>query len=332
MRFALSTNWNNTRLSDGAAMADEALALGFDALELGFRTQPEQLPGFRSRLDEMPVESIHAYCPVPLGAPSGHPELHRLASRDADERALARMLLKKTLSCAADLGAKVVVTHAGYVDLDGWFVNLDTEALRQLLVLGDGKENPERPVYSKYLAKAQARRRKRGRRLLDVFRKELDILIPDFEKAGVTLALENLPRLEGFPNAEEAAALMKDYSGSPVRLWFDTGHARVRECHRWAAPATEIATSLADHICGVHLNDVKDFHDDHRQPGWGKVDFAALAPLARRDVLRVFEPHDPVTFAELKASLSAMRGTWGDVQAPRVLQQAEDSGRIIEIL
>ena len=79
MRFALSTNWNNGRLNDGAAIADEALALGFDALELGFRTMPEQIAGFKSRLDQIPVDSVHAYCPVPIGAPSGHPELHQLA-------------------------------------------------------------------------------------------------------------------------------------------------------------------------------------------------------------------------------------------------------------
>ena len=310
MRFALSTNWNNDRLNDGAAIADEALAIGFDALELGFRTQPEQIAGFKSRLDQIPVDSIHAYCPVPLGAPSGHPELHRLASRDPDERALARILLKKTLACAKELGAKVVVTHAGYVDLDGWIVNLDSEVLRKLLTLKDGKEDVERPAYKKYLAKALARRRKRGLKLLDIFRKELDILLPDFQKAGVTLALENLPRLEGFPNADEAEALMKDYADAPVRLWFDTGHARVRECHKWSESATAIATRVADHVCGMHLNDVKDFHDDHRQPGWGNVDFAALAALARRDVLRVFEPHAPVTADELKASLAATRRLW----------------------
>ncbi len=310
MRFALSTNWNNDRLDDGAAIADEALSIGFDALELGFRTQPEQLAGFKSRLDQIPVDSIHAYCPVPLGAPSGHPELHRLASRDPDERALARILLKKTLACAKDLGAKVVVTHAGYADLDGLFVNLDSEVLRKLLRLKDGKEDPERPVYKKYLAKALARRRKRGRKLLDIFRGELDIILPEFQKAGVTLALENLPRLEGFPNAEEAEILLKDYADAPVRLWFDTGHARVRECHKWSDGVVAIATRVAEHVCGMHLNDVKDYQDDHRQPGWGKVDFAALAPLARRDILRVFEPHAPVTADELKASLTAIRKIW----------------------
>ena len=207
MRFALSTNWNNTRLSDGAAIADEALELGFDALELGFRTQPEQLAGFKSRLGAMPVDSVHAYCPVPIGAPSGHPELHQLAAKDEDERALARLLMRKTLACAAELGAKVVVTHAGYVDLDGFFVNCGSDVLRRLLKSPDGKFDPARPVYARHLKKAKARRRTRGLKLLEVFRRELDLLLPEFEKAGVTLALENLPRLEGFPNAEEGEVL-----------------------------------------------------------------------------------------------------------------------------
>ena len=110
--------------------------------------------------------------------------------------------------------------------------------------------------------------------------------------------------------AEEAEILLKDYADAPVRLWFDTGHARVRECHRWSDGVAAIATRVAEHVCGMHLNDVKDYHDDHRQPGWGNVDFAALAPLARRDILRVFEPHAPVTADELKASLAAIRITW----------------------
>lgn len=310
MRFALSTNWRRNPSEDGAQIADEARALGFDALELGFRTQPEQLPGFKRRLDQMPVDSVHAYCPVPIGAPSGHPELHQLATKDETERALARLLMKKTIACAAELGAKVVVTHAGYVDLDGLFVNCGSDVLKRLLKDKDGKEDVTRAVYRKHLAKARARRAKRGLKLLELFKRELDLLIPELERAGVTLALENLPRLEGFPNADEGERLMKDYAGAPVRLWFDTGHARVRECHLWSDPATTIATRVADHVCGMHLNDVKDYHDDHRQPGWGGVDFAALRPLAQRDILRVFEPHEPVTAEELRTSLERIRAQW----------------------
>ena len=105
MNFALSTNWNCDRWDDGAAIADEAEELGFDALELGFKTRPEHLSGIRSRLDSMPVASVHAYCPAPVGCPSGHPELYRICSPDADERALARLTLVKTIRTAAELGA-----------------------------------------------------------------------------------------------------------------------------------------------------------------------------------------------------------------------------------
>ena len=316
MRFALSTNWNNGRLDDGAAIADEAIALGFDALELGFRTTPEQLEGFRRRLDEMPVDSVHAYCPVPIGAPSGHPELHQLADPDEDERALARLLLKQTFACAQELGAKTVVTHAGYVKLDGWFVNRGSDALRELILDKEGKPDPANPRHVKFLKKARARRNARGVKLRETFLRELDLVLPELEKSKLTLALENLPSLEGFPNADEAETLMKELDGAPVKLWFDTGHARVRECHGWSEPATEIANRVAEHVCGMHLNDVQDYHDDHRQPGWGKVDFAALAPLAQRDILRVFEPHRPVEFDELKASLAMMRRLWNEKEAP----------------
>lgn len=310
MRLALSTNWNNRRLTDGSAIVDEALALGFDALELGFCTQPEQLPGFRARRDEMPVDSVHAYCPVPVGAPSGHPELYRLASRDEDERALARVWLLKSLACAAEFGAKTVVTHAGYVDLDGWFRNVGTDVMRILARGPDGALDPQRPAYRRVLAQAKKRRRARGRKMLDVFSRELEILLPDFEKAGVTLALENLPRLEGFPDADEAEALMKTFAGAPLKVWFDTGHAAVRANMGWTEPVMDVVRRLSAHIGGMHLNDVRDFHDDHRQPGWGTVDFAALKPLASGDILRVFEPHEPVSFGELQQGIALIRALW----------------------
>ena len=50
MQFALSTNWCSQRLESGEAIADKALELGFDALELGFRTTPGQAEGFRRAL------------------------------------------------------------------------------------------------------------------------------------------------------------------------------------------------------------------------------------------------------------------------------------------
>ena len=89
MKLALSTNWCNRELDDGAAIAEKALSLGFDELELGFHTTPRQVEGFMRMRARIPVGSIHAFCPVPISAPQGHPELYALASFDADQRALA---------------------------------------------------------------------------------------------------------------------------------------------------------------------------------------------------------------------------------------------------
>lgn len=309
VRCALSTNWNNAGRTDGAAIADEATALGFDALELGFRTLPEQIPGIKSRLDQIAVDSIHAYCPVPPGAPSGHPELHQLLAPDSEERAFASFLLRKTFECAEDLGAKVIVFHAGYVDLVTFFSSFGAHALRAALEKSGGKVDA--PAYAKRLAKAKKLRAKRGAKLVERFKAEFAKLAPELEKRHLTLALENLPRIEGFPNPDEAEALIAEFKGGPLKLWFDTGHARVCACNGWLPDETEVGLRLAPHTAGMHLNDVRDFEDDHRQPGWGKVDFAALKPLASRPgVLRVFEPHKPVTAEELGASLAYIRSIW----------------------
>jgi sugar phosphate isomerase/epimerase len=289
MKFTLSTNWSNTRLDDGAAIADEAGELGFDSLELGFRTRSSQLAGFKSRLDVMPVESVHAYCPAPVSAPSGHPELYRLCSSNENECAMARMLLEKTFSCAADLGANTIVFHAGYASMDTLFGNLFTTA-RKLRV-------------------------KRGRKVYDAFRRGFDILRPSLETKGLVLALENLPSLEGFPNVFEAEELMREFDGAPIRLWFDTGHALVCETNGWSGESVHMAAKLAPWICGMHLNDVKGPSDDHGEPGWGNVDYAGLTFLAKRDVLRVFEPSSSVSPEDLRNSLAYIRNMWSGCES-----------------
>ena len=158
MRFALSTNWNNLRHADGAAVADEALALGFDALELGYATPPEQIAGIKTRLDQITVDSVHAYCPVPIGAPSGHPEIYQLADPHEDLRALARLYLSKSFACAAEVGAKVVVFHAGYVNSQSYWNHF--------------LHGPQR--IGEPTAADRRRRAKRGRRTMDVLKAEFE--------------------------------------------------------------------------------------------------------------------------------------------------------------
>lgn len=276
MTFALSTNWNNRRLATGEAIVDEALALGFGALELGFHTSAEQVKGFKARLDEMPVGSIHAFCPVPLSAPCGHPELYSLASFDDAARALARVHVRKNIAFAAEMGADTVVLHAGRV-----------------------------PCRTLFRCTRMKRRARLGRRLVDVFRRELDALVPVLEANKVTLGLENLPYLEGFPNEAELPDLVGDW----VRPWLDTGHAYVRETHGWTARSTFDHSIISP--VGFHVNDSCG-GDDHLPPGEGKVDFVVLASVARAARHLVLEPHAGVTPEALARGLNFLKSVWAE--------------------
>lgn len=307
MKIALSTNWCNTRLESGEAIADEALSLGFDALELGFRTTQEQVAGFKARLDEMPVGSVHAFCPVPISAPSGHPELFTLASFDPGARALARAHVAKNVRFAAEMGADAAVLHAGRVAFSGLFRLNDSERLRATLKkCGD---DVDAKPYRRLLARAKALRGERGARLLDRFKGELSLLVPVLEENRVTLALENLPYYEGFPDEVEMCSLLDEFKGAPVKAWFDTGHDRVRYMHGWIEKPSCL-DGREGAFAGMHLNDVRDYFDDHLPPGMGKVDFAALRPLAESVAHVVMEPSASVSREDLAKGLAHVRGVW----------------------
>ena len=298
MKIALSTNWCNRKLERGEEIVDKALELGFSALELGYNTTSAQVEGIRRRLGEMPVGSVHAFCPVPISAPQGYPELYSLASFSRPDRDLARAFVVKNLEFAASVGADVLVLHAGRVAFSSLWRVISTASLKSRFKAA--KNDVAAPAYARLLKKALAIRRRNGRKMLDIFKAEMEGLSPVLDSLGVTLALENLPYLEGFPDESETEGRLKGLSGARVKGWFDTGHDRVRRMHGWTdAPAVPDPALFA----GMHVNDVVDFTDDHFAPGFGKVDFAALADFAAKVPHVVFEPNDGVTEEELKAGV-----------------------------
>lgn len=312
MKAALSTNWCNQRIESGEEIADLALEMGFDALELGFNTTAVQIEGIKRRLGDISVGSVHAYAPVPISAPCGSPELYSLASANENERALARLYLAKSVETASDLGADTVVLHAGRIPLSSFFERgMNSGFLHGKL--SEAEYDVSCAPYAKALGRALLRRRKRATWAFEIFKAELEAFMPVLSRNGIVLALENLPYLEGFPDERESMAIVEYFKGAPVKAWFDTGHHHVRMKHGWVdAEAQRIVDELAlqGHIRGMHLNDVKDYFDDHLEPGGGSVDFAALSTMAQNVRHIVFEPKSHVSQAALSRSLAWLAGLY----------------------
>ena len=111
MKFSLSTNWCNRRIESGREIAEKARELGFDELELGFHTTAVQAKEIAALRDAIPVGSIHAFCPVPISAPQGYPELYLLADFDDETRKMAQIHVRRNIFFAAETGADTVVLH-----------------------------------------------------------------------------------------------------------------------------------------------------------------------------------------------------------------------------
>jgi sugar phosphate isomerase/epimerase len=304
MDFALSTNWNASRHATGEALVDEILALGFRSVELGYKLTVEQAAGVSRRIASgaVTVSSVHAYCPVPVGAPSGHPELYLLASRDEDERALATIYLMKTMEFAAKMGSQAVVMHSGRVKVKPFSDELIAAAEEET----DGCASRR---YQKLLARLQRRRARKAGRHLDALRGALDHLVPRFAKAGLTLCLENLPSWEAIPTETEMQELVQRYASPALAYWHDMGHGQIRHNLGWIDHRTA-AEALLPHTRGIHIHDVRPLANDHLAPGQGALPFADFAFYGRANVLRVFEPGPQVKPADLSASLAFVRAAW----------------------
>ena len=310
MKIGISTNWNSSRHEKGGDLVEEVLSLGFEALELGYNLNDNQAKDIKelSERGDIDIDSVHAYCPVPIGAPHGYPELYLLASLDEDERVMARIMIEKTLNFAAEMGAKAVVLHAGRIFLRTLLSNLNTYTLADAIGAEGGNDGEH---YIKLLGKAVKRRQSRVQKYFDGFCLSLDTLLPQFEELGVTLSLENLPSIEAFPDMPEMMMLKERFNTPALAYWHDIGHGQVREFFGWERHV-EVVETLLPVTRGIHIHDAQPLFDDHLPPGTGGVEFDLLKGYADDRIIKVFEPARDVSPVELERSLNFIRSAWSD--------------------
>jgi len=282
MLWSISTRWNTYRHTSGKSLIEENLELGFDHVELGYDLTPDLAPGVISLVNEgaVTVDSVHAPCPVPVGAPFGHPELLPITSSDARTREGGIQALIRTIGFASEIGARRIVLHAGSVEMK--------MLTRKLVGLCEaGKQFT--PRYERIKLKLHMQREKKVRKHLDNLYGALERLLPILQDASVTLALENLPSWEAVPNEAEMGTILQRFDSAWLRYWHDIGHGQVRQNLGFIAHRHWL-TTLSPWLTGMHIHDVQPPAKDHLMPPNGEINFTQFGEFVKPGIPLVLEP------------------------------------------
>ena len=304
MNFSLSTRWNAYRHNSGEALVDEILELGITRLELGYDLRLDQTPGVKDRIKsgDITCPSVHNYCPVPVAAPRGHPELFSLSSLDNRERESATRYTTNTINFAAEVGAKAVVVHAGNTRL--------RQRTTKLLSLAEsGKSHT--PKYEKIKLKLMMERNKKGPQYIDQLYRSLETLLPILQDADIAIGLENLPSWEAIPTETEAEEIFKKFDSPHIRYWHDMGHGQIR--HNLGLISHKLwFDKLSPYLLGMHIHDTEPPAGDHIMPPRGEINFSDFSNAPSLTNLLVLEPCPGTPPEHITTAINLLNSTWSN--------------------
>jgi sugar phosphate isomerase/epimerase len=302
--YSLSTCWNSHRHTDGRAMLREIRDLGFEHAELSHGVRISLLPGILEAVGagEIKISSLHNFCPLPMGVEHAAPNIFKFSSENPRERENAFKHTQKTLELADRLKAPLVVLHLGCIDMKDY-----TDKLIDLA--GDGKKGT--PKYDKLCEELTYRREEKKELYIQNALEMLRRLVEVAEPRGLKLGIENREALEEIPLESDLPFLFLEFASPSVVYWHDTGHAQIKENLGFIHHAMHLE-SLRDRLYGFHLHDVQFPARDHRAPGAGMIDFAALKPMVKTEHLKVFELSPSLSPEEVKQGVAHLKAIWGE--------------------
>jgi sugar phosphate isomerase/epimerase len=284
-------------------MLGEIRELGFDHAELSHGIRISLLPGILDAVDanEIRISTVHNFCPLPIGVNRASPNLFKFSSLERRERENAWRYTIKTFETAERVRARLVVLHLGAVEMKDY-----TDKLIDLA----GRKLRETPKYEKICAEALEKRESRKEKYSGYAHDILMRLAEEADRRGLLLGIENREALEEIPFESDFTLFFREFRQPNVCYWHDVGHAQIKENLGLIIHTMHLG-ALTERLAGFHIHDVEFPARDHRPPGTGTVDFAALRPFVRPDHIKVFELSPSVSPEALKQGVAYLKGLWG---------------------
>jgi len=298
--LALSTSWQ----SGGSVTAEGMFAalknLEITGIELSYRISEDLYHEMKNPLKHsgLKVVSLHNYFPIPSvrSGSKGSGDLFLLSSLQKEERQNAIRFTTRSIEHAAELGAAAVILHCGVVEM-----NHEMQMLYRYFN-SNRIDSEDAQIFIRNKLKERDTRQSRH---MDSLLASLDCLIPVAEKQGVMLGLENRYHYHELPGLDDFRLIFDTFKGAPLGYWHDTGHAHANET-LGLIPKNALLQNYAEHLIGVHLHDAVGL-DDHIPPGSGEIDFKALKPFLKVNIIKVIELKPGIPASEVSEGIRFFR-------------------------
>jgi len=284
-------------------MLREIRDLGFEYAELSHGIRISLLPGIFEAVEagEIKISSLHNFCPLPMGVDRAAPNIFKFTSENPRERDNALRHTLRTMETAVRVQAPLIVLHMGCIDMKEY-----TDKLLDLVK--NGKR--ETPKYAKLCEEVNLKREEKKERFVNNANQVLSRLVEEAEPRGLKLGIENREALEEIPLEHDFHFFFAEFQSPAVVYWHDTGHAQIKENLGFLDHAFHLE-SMSDRLYGFHIHDVEFPGRDHRAPGTGMINFAALAPLVKPSHLKVFEFSPSLSPEMVIKGAEHIRSIWG---------------------
>ncbi len=297
--LAFSTCWNNSRHTDGEAMIEEIVGLGFSNIELSHGMTIAKLPGIKKAYERglFVCSGVHNFFPSPVEVMIDAPDAYEFTSHRPFDRQRALDMTFRSLDLAAEFKARYLVLHMGSVPMKSakW-----TKPLTEMVAAG-GQHSPE------YVAEKISFVKKREKIGPLYFHRAIEALEKIAERAaevGVMLAVESRSKFEDMPTEREMLVLQDHFKDHPgVGYWHDFGHVQLKH-NLGLLDHLEWLGKISPHLIGGHVHDVQWPARDHRTPFSGTLDYAALLRFFPAACPLVWELSPTREAGEIKTALT----------------------------